>query len=123
MMAGQRTAQGRTIDMATLAAKNEKVRAVGNMNVNARGDILDNNNNVIKDNTNRVKNVYRNTVTPGQQFAPVVPPAPVTAPLEVDAPVTTPKATKALKTVVKEEPIELTKEEAELFGDDEEDTK
>jgi len=107
-MAGQRTAQGRTIDMATLAARNEKVRAVGNMNVNARGDILDNNNNVVRDNTNRVKNVYRNTVTPGHQTqAPQqVAPKPT---IEVDE---TP------------EPIELSNEEAELFDDaDDEEVK
>jgi hypothetical protein len=102
-MAIHRTAQGRTVDMATLAAKNEKVRAVGNMNVNARGDILDNHNNVIRDNTNRVKNVYRNTVTPGQSNTPQhAPEPPKTAIVQAD------------------EPIELTNEEAELFEDDEE---
>jgi hypothetical protein len=107
-MAIQRTAQGRTIDMATLAAKNEKVRAVGNMNVNARGDVLDNHNNVIRDNTNRVKNVYRNTVTPGQQTQPPQQVAPKPT-IEADE---TP------------EPIELTQEEAELFDDvDDEEVK
>ena len=40
-MAVYRTAQGKQIDMAALAAKNEKTRAVGNMKVNARGDTID----------------------------------------------------------------------------------
>jgi len=36
-----RTAQGRVIDFGALVLKNESVRAVGNMGVNARGDIVD----------------------------------------------------------------------------------
>ena len=35
-----RTMQGRMIDIEQLRAANEDIRAVGNMNVNARGDIL-----------------------------------------------------------------------------------
>ena len=35
-MATHRSAMGKSVDMATLAAKNENVRAVGNMKVNAR---------------------------------------------------------------------------------------
>jgi len=37
-----RTAQGRVVDLGAMIAQNETVRAVGNMNVNARGDIIDN---------------------------------------------------------------------------------
>ena len=40
-MANYKTAMGKTVDMAALAAKNEKTRAVGNMKVNARGDTID----------------------------------------------------------------------------------
>ena len=32
--------QGRMVDIEKLRAANEDVRAVGNMNVNARGDVL-----------------------------------------------------------------------------------
>ena len=39
-----RSANGREIDMQKLVLKNETVRAVGNMNVNARGDVIDNRN-------------------------------------------------------------------------------
>ena len=35
-----RTMQGRMIDIEKLRGSNEDVRAVGNMNVNARGDVL-----------------------------------------------------------------------------------
>jgi len=42
-----RTAQGKAVDLGTIMLQNEHVRAVGNMNVNARGDKLDQNNRVI----------------------------------------------------------------------------
>ena len=35
-----RTMQGRMIDIEKLRGANENIRAIGNMNVNARGDIL-----------------------------------------------------------------------------------
>jgi hypothetical protein len=43
-----RTAQGKAVDLGTIMLQNEHVRAVGNMNVNARGDKLDQNNRVIE---------------------------------------------------------------------------
>lgn len=66
-MSGYRTAQGKVVDMAQLVARNERVRAVGNMNVNARGDIIDSHNRVIQDNTKRVKNSYTKAVQQKQQ--------------------------------------------------------
>lgn len=62
-MSIQRTAMGRSVDMASLVTQNEKTRAVGNMGVNARGDVLDSQNRVVKDNTSRVKAHYDNTVS------------------------------------------------------------
>lgn len=56
------TALGVPFDMAALRAKNEKTRAVGNMNVNARGDILDSNNNIINDNAKRVNTMYERSM-------------------------------------------------------------
>lgn len=41
------TAQGKKIDLGALQAQNENVRAVGNMQVNARGDRIDPNGQVI----------------------------------------------------------------------------
>ena len=61
-MTTHRTAQGRALDMATLIAKNEKIRAVGNMKVNARGDTIDSNGNVIKSRNQSVTEQYGKTV-------------------------------------------------------------
>lgn len=57
-----RSAMGKNIDMASLRAKNERVRAVGNMLVNARGDTIDSNGNVIQDNNKRVNEYYMKAV-------------------------------------------------------------
>jgi hypothetical protein len=57
-----RSAQGKTIDMARLAAMNERVRAVGNMNVNARGDTIDSNGRVVVPVTKKVGEAYQKTV-------------------------------------------------------------
>jgi hypothetical protein len=50
-----RTAQGKSVDLGTIMLKNEHVRAVGNMNVNARGDKLDSNNQVIETKTRQIQ--------------------------------------------------------------------
>jgi len=42
-----RTAQGKVVDIGAMMVQNEGVRAVGNMNVNARGDIIDNQGRVL----------------------------------------------------------------------------
>lgn len=62
-MAKYRTAMGKTIDMSALAAKNERVRAVGNMNVNARGDTIDSHGKIIVPVTKKVGEGYQKTVT------------------------------------------------------------
>lgn len=56
-----RTAQGKTIDMGALRLKNEKVRAVGNMKVNARGDVIDDKGEVIQSKPNQVNRQYNRT--------------------------------------------------------------
>ena len=59
-----RTAQGRVVDLGALEAQNEHVRAVGNMNVNARGDKLDANGQVISTRSQQVnRNLDRATNT------------------------------------------------------------
>ena len=68
-MAKFNTAMGRQLDMSALAAKNEKVRAVGNMNVNARGDVLDSHNQIINDSNQRINRVYQKTVTSARAMA------------------------------------------------------
>ena len=57
-----RSALGREINMSALASRNEKVRAVGNMRVNARGDLVDSNNNIITNANKRVESSYNETV-------------------------------------------------------------
>lgn len=61
-MAQRKTANGKMLDMNALIAKNERVRAVGNMNVNARGDIIDSHNRIINDHTKRVSTMYNKTM-------------------------------------------------------------
>ena len=50
-----KTAQGKTVDLGTIMLQNEHTRAVGNMNVNARGDLLDSNNQVIETKSRQVQ--------------------------------------------------------------------
>jgi hypothetical protein len=57
-----RTAQGKQIDMGKLALQNEKVRAVGNMKVNARGDAVDDHNRVIETKNQQVSRNYRKQI-------------------------------------------------------------
>lgn len=87
-MSKRRTAQGKMIDMGALIAKNENVRAVGNMKVNARGDEVDAFGRVITPVTEKVAKGYSKTV--GNKSAQVKTPT------------------------QKIEPRELTKEEIEL---------
>lgn len=61
-MAVYRTAMGKAVDMAALAARNEKTRAVGNMKVNARGDTIDSTGRIVKPVTSKVNEQYANTV-------------------------------------------------------------
>jgi hypothetical protein len=80
-MSKYRSAMGKMVDMNALRAKNEKVRAVGNMNVNSRGDTIDSNDNVIQDNTKRVNQHYMKTVAKQRQMAkPQSAPAPAPTP-------------------------------------------
>jgi hypothetical protein len=66
----KRTAQGKMIDINALIAKNEKVRAVGNMKANARGDIIDSQGRIVKTASERANEAYTKTV--GNKSANVV---------------------------------------------------
>ena len=104
-MTVNRTARGVSIDMSALASQHEKTRAVGNMNVNARGDIVDSYNRVIQDNTQRVKASYNNSVA--DHLTP-------STPLQASTPA------PQMNQLVADEPIELTESEKELFDDSDE---
>ena len=43
-----RTAQGKVVDFNALISQNETVPAIGNMNVNARGDYIDSSGEIVK---------------------------------------------------------------------------
>lgn len=58
-----RSAMGKPVDMAAIRTKNENVRAIGNMRVNARGDIIDNHNQVVEPVSQRVNRVYTKTTS------------------------------------------------------------
>lgn len=102
-MAVHKTAMGKAVDMSSLVSQHEKTRAVGNMNVNARGDIVDSHNRVIQDNTKRVKTTYNNSVS--DHLTPGTPPSTIQ-----------PSVTQ----LVADEPVELTEAEKELFDDEDE---
>jgi len=53
-----RTMQGRMVDIEKLRAANESVQAVGNMNVNARGDVLGANGQVVTPKEQIIKKYY-----------------------------------------------------------------
>jgi hypothetical protein len=63
-MSTYRTAQGKAIDINALILKNGSTRAVGNMNINAKGDVVDGNNRPIKKRQDRIKRQYANQVQP-----------------------------------------------------------
>jgi hypothetical protein len=76
-----RSAQGKQVDMGALALKNEYERAVGNMNVNARGDVIDGWNNPVDPKTQQAKRYHRQTSNLSNE--PVTSAAPASAPQPV----------------------------------------
>jgi hypothetical protein len=59
-----KTAQGKTVDLGAIILQNEHVRAVGNMNVNARGDLLDGSSRVIDPRNQQVARQMERTTQP-----------------------------------------------------------
>ena len=53
-----RTMQGRMVDIEKLRTANESVQAVGNMNVNARGDVLGPGGTIVYTKENVIKKYY-----------------------------------------------------------------
>jgi len=58
-----RTAQGKMVDLGSLQLRNENVRAVGNMKVNARGDLIDSGNRAIDTRNRQVARQYSRQTT------------------------------------------------------------
>ena len=57
-----RTAQGRKIDLGAIQLQNETVKAVGNMNINARGDVVDPHNNPVQTKSSQVSAQYNKQI-------------------------------------------------------------
>jgi len=112
-----RTMQGRMVDIEKLRAANESVQAVGNMNVNARGDVLGAGGKIVTPKAEVMKKYYeqpkgmvddtpirsRPTPAPKVQAKPQVqkmtPVASKPAPQKAVAPTPTPKVeTKPVET-------------------------
>ena len=92
-MSVYRTAMGKSVDMAALATKNERARAVGNVkNLNARGDIIDVHGKIVVPVTEKTNNMYANTVGNRSAHATRNP-----ARLKPDKPVITEPLTEAEK--------------------------
>lgn len=66
-----KTAQGKTLDMGALILQNENIRAVGNMNVNARGDLLDSTNQTIDKKNRQVQRQYQQASAPASESHPI----------------------------------------------------
>jgi hypothetical protein len=58
-----RSAQGKTVDLGALQLRNESIRAVGNMGVNARGDLIDSTNAPISTRNTQVSKQYNRQVS------------------------------------------------------------
>jgi hypothetical protein len=54
-----KSAMGKTVDLGALLLQNETTRAVGNMNINARGDVLDSSNRVIEQKNHQAQRHYQ----------------------------------------------------------------
>jgi len=58
-----KTANGKILDIGALILKNEKVRAVGNMDVNARGDKIDSQGKTVMSRSRQIaRNLKKQTV-------------------------------------------------------------
>ena len=57
-----KTAQGKVLNMGALAAQNEETRAISNVPINARGDIIDNRGKVTIPREDISKEFYKNNV-------------------------------------------------------------
>lgn len=66
-----KTAMGKIVDLGSLILQNETVKAVGNMGVNARGDVVDGADKVIDQKNRQVQRQVNRTVKTNVQEQPV----------------------------------------------------
>jgi len=96
-----KSAMGRVVDLGALMLENENVRAVGNMNVNARGDTIDGAERVVETRNKQVQKHYKQQVA---NTAGVVPAASTQAAKKQHA------QQKAAKTKVAKSTVPVVKE-------------
>ena len=87
-----RTMQGRMVDIDQLRAANESVQAVGNMNVNARGDVLGAGGQIVKPKEKVIQKYYEHPKGKVSETPTRVSQAPIPQPKAIEAKVATPKA-------------------------------
>ena len=123
----KKTNKGQQIDIGQLILANETTVAVGNMNVNARGDQLDSKGNVIKTKTEQAQAYYQNNPKAAVKTVSIKDAIDVSATKSMEqSPVAEkPKAaSKAPKPKAKEQPkmkeVELPNGDIELVEDTEE---
>jgi hypothetical protein len=78
-----KSAMGKTVDLGALLLQNETIRAVGNMNVNARGDLVDSSNTVIDQKNRQVQRQYSRQSVKAQEPEKVKSPIRATNTVEV----------------------------------------
>jgi len=100
-----RTARGRILDMGALRAKHEETRAVSNIPVNARGDIIDSRGNVKVSREKISKEYYKDTIVGVEEK--------VSIKTEVDEPVVNPITEPAPEPVPEPAPEPTPKSEPE----------
>ena len=110
-----RTMQGKMVDIEKLRAANESVQAVGNMNVNARGDILGPGGQIVTPKEQIIKKYYeqpRGMVDDTPARAKPTP-APKIPPKQTVQTMTPVAKTEIKKTEPKPEPVVVPKVESE----------
>ena len=119
-----RTMQGRMVDIEKLRAANESVQAIGNMNVNARGDVLGPGGTIVNTKENVIKKYYEqpkgmvsDTPRSKPMPAPKVEPVKTVQKMTPIAAKTTPKKTAAPQPKKAEaKPVESFKPKTESTG-------
>lgn len=106
-----KSSKGRSVDLAQLKSQNQFMRAVGNMGVNARGDIIDSYNNIVVPVNQRVGELNNQVIKPKLETPPPVIEEQPTQFNPVGLTADKPKRKKI-------NPKELTNEEKELDDDE-----
>jgi len=123
-MTGKKTNRGQTIDMAGLVLQNETAVAVGNMNVNARGDKVNEKGEVVKTKTEQAQAYYQSNPKAAVKTVSIKDAVDVSASKTIEQPVAEkPKAQKASKPKAKQpkmKEVELPNGDIELVEDKEE---